>query len=202
MAEAVPELKRDSTMTVTAKEGEAFLEAQGKLHDDAKTRAQQKELDAEPNGEEKNETPTKLERTTTMQATAKEGSEIIGDEDLGKTRSETENKNEDSEANGDENGHNEASEEKPALKRDGTMAVTAAEGAEILGDHDTEAGTRAEAKAVKAAIEESVEQNGQAEDEEKPDLKRKSTMKATLEDGEEFLKRKKESNGTKQEATA
>ena len=43
-------------------------------------------------------------------------------------------------------------------------------------------GTRGETEAVKAAIEESVEdkQNGDTED-EKPDLKRKGTMQETIE---------------------
>lgn len=48
--------------------------------------------------------------------------------------------------------------------------------------HTVDGGTRGETEAVKAAIEESVEdkQNGNAED-EKPDLKRKGTMQETIE---------------------
>ena len=48
--------------------------------------------------------------------------------------------------------------------------------------HTVDGGTRGETEAVKAAIEESVEdkQNGNAED-GKPDLKRKGTMQETIE---------------------
>ena len=48
--------------------------------------------------------------------------------------------------------------------------------------HTTDGGTRAESKAVRAAVEESEEDklNGE-KDEEKPDLKRKGTMKETIE---------------------
>ena len=98
MAEEAPQLKRDSTMTVTAKvrerskarehrkicypkvpcnaiewlflflhqEGAQFLEEQGKVHEDAKTRAQQKELEES----EEEDAASKLKRTTTMAATA------------------------------------------------------------------------------------------------------------------------------------
>ena len=55
------------------KEGEAFLETQGKVHDDAKTRAQQKQKEENANCEEAEgeDSPNKLSRTTTMAATAK-----------------------------------------------------------------------------------------------------------------------------------
>lgn len=98
MAEEAPELKRDSTMTVTAKvrerskareyrkilirrfpatrlnrffssllqEGAQFLEEQGKVHEDAKTRAQQRELEES----EEEDAASKLKRTSTMAATA------------------------------------------------------------------------------------------------------------------------------------
>ncbi|CAB4013835.1 Hypothetical predicted protein, partial [Paramuricea clavata] len=45
MAEEVAKLERDNTMVATAKEGEAFLEAKGQVDEDAKTRAQQKEIE-------------------------------------------------------------------------------------------------------------------------------------------------------------
>ena len=56
------------------KEGEAFLENQGKVHENAKTRAQQKDIEENDNVEETGEeetSPNKLSRTTTMAATAK-----------------------------------------------------------------------------------------------------------------------------------
>lgn len=46
-------------------EGEAFLEEHGKVHDEAKTRAQQKEIE-----ETEEDSASKLKRTTTMAATA------------------------------------------------------------------------------------------------------------------------------------
>ena len=48
-----------------SQEGEAFLEQEGKVHEDAKTRAQQKELE-----ETEEDAASKLKRTSTMQATA------------------------------------------------------------------------------------------------------------------------------------
>ncbi|XP_031567020.1 HIV Tat-specific factor 1-like [Actinia tenebrosa] len=196
MADECAELKRDSTMTVTAKEGEAFLETKGKVDENAKTRGQQKEIEENKNDGE-GTSPNKLSRTTTMTATAKEGNEFIDGEELGKTRAQTDNlqeKEEFEEEATEENGNEAENEEKPAVKRAGTMVVTAEEGAALLEGHDAEAGTRAEAKAVKEAIEESAEQNGQKEDEEKPDLKRKSTMDASVEEGQEFIKKTKESD--------
>lgn len=98
--------------------------------------------------------------------------------------------------------------DKPAVKRDGTMVVTAAvrsvrvsakfvlnfayrryifpfqEGEKFLENegHTVDGGTRGETEAVKAAIEESEadKQNGEKE-EDKQDLKRKGTMQETVE---------------------
>lgn len=204
MAEETPALKRDSTMTVTAKEGEAFLEEHGKVHEDVKTRAQQKELE-----ETEEDATTKLKRTSTMAATAQEGSDLLGDGERGKTRSETAalkdaEDDEDAEENSDEeNGDcEENGAEKPAVKRDGTMVVTASEGEKFLEEtgHTIDGGTRGETDAVKAVLEQSEadEPNGNKED-EKPDLKRKGTMQETIEEGEEFLKKQKTTNGDHQE---
>jgi len=164
------------------------------------------------------ETP-ELKRDSTMAATAKEGAEILKGEDLGKTRAESaakkadEENNEEKQPNGDSEPSSSNEDEKPAVKRDGTMVATAAEGEEFLkaAGHEADASTRGEAAAVKAAIEESEkeQENGQTEEEskeeeEKPDLKRKSTMAETVEEGEEFLKRQKcdssESNKVEAEA--
>ncbi|XP_066028647.1 cilia- and flagella-associated protein 251-like [Pocillopora verrucosa] len=212
MAEEAPALKKDSTMVVTAKEGEEFLEEHGKVHEDAKTRAQQKELE-----ENEEDAASKLKRTSTMAATAQEGSDLLGDEERGKTRSETAAMKEtDEEGDQEESGEDDDEEDeeeangnceenagdKPAVKRDGTMVVTAAEGEKFLENegHTVDGGTRGETEAVKAAIEESEadKQNGEKE-EDKQDLKRKGTMQETVEEGEEFLKRQKTSNGDHQD---
>ncbi|XP_078372520.1 uncharacterized protein LOC144656162 [Oculina patagonica] len=213
MAEEAPELKRDSTMTVTAKEGEQFLEEHGKVHEDAKTRGQQKELEEI----EDEDAAAKLKRTSTMAATAQEGSDLLGDGERGKTRSETAAlKEADDEGEQEESGEDDEEEEdeeengnceengsdKPAVKRDGTMVVTASEGEKFLENagHAVDGGTRGESEAVKAAIEESEadKQNGNKDD-EKPDLKRKGTMQETIEEGEEYLKKQKTTNGDHQE---
>lgn len=199
-------------MVVTAKEGEEFLEEHGKVHEDAKTRAQQKELE-----ENEEDAASKLKRTSTMAATAQEGSDLLGDEERGKTRSETAAMKEtDEEGDQEESGEDDDEEDeeeangnceenagdKPAVKRDGTMVVTAAEGEKFLENegHTVDGGTRGETEAVKAAIEESEadKQNGEKE-EDKQDLKRKGTMQETVEEGEEFLKRQKTSNGDHQD---
>lgn len=199
-------------MVVTAKEGEEFLEEHGKVHEDAKTRAQQKELE-----ENEEDAASKLKRTSTMAATAQEGSDLLGDEERGKTRSETAAMKEtDEEGDQEESGEDDDEEDeeeangnceenagdKPAVKRDGTMVVTAADGEKFLENegHTVDGGTRGETEAVKAAIEESEadKQNGEKE-EDKQDLKRKGTMQETVEEGEEFLKRQKTSNGDHQD---
>lgn len=199
-------------MVVTAKEGEQFLEEHGKVHEDTKTRAQQKELE-----ENEEDAASKLKRTSTMAATAQEGSDLLGDEERGKTRSETAAMKEtDEEGDQEESGEDDDEEDeeeangnceenagdKPAVKRDGTMVVTAAEGEKFLENegHTVDGGTRGETEAVKAAIEESEadKQNGEKE-EDKQDLKRKGTMQETVEEGEEFLKRQKTSNGDHQD---
>ena len=148
MAEEVPKLERDNTMVATAKEGEAFLDAKGHVDQDAKTRAQQKEIEEITSAEEQSE----LKRTTTMAETAKEGKELLDGEELGKTRAQTKaekNGDAESEQNGkhDETNGKEAEgdsaknggeaaddedEEKAALKRTHTMEETVKEGEEFL----------------------------------------------------------------------
>lgn len=53
-------------------EGEQFLEEHGKVHEDAKTRAQQKELEEI----EEEDAASKLKRTSTMAATAQVRSKV------------------------------------------------------------------------------------------------------------------------------
>ncbi|XP_015779631.1 PREDICTED: eukaryotic translation initiation factor 5B-like [Acropora digitifera] len=198
MAEEAPTLKRDTTMTVTVKEGEAFLEEHPKVHGEAKTRAQQKEIE-----ESEEDASIKVKRTSTMAATAQEGSDLLGDEERGKTRSETAAKNtednKEEDKNIEENGDcEENGAEKPAVKRDGTMVVTASEGEKFLEEagHTIDGGTRGEVEAIKTALKESeADEENRNEDVEKPDLKRKGTMQETIEEGEEFLKKQKTSNG-------
>jgi len=200
MAEETHPLKRDSTMIVTATEGNAILEKLGKVDEDAKTRAQQKKIEDDS---EQEATP-KMERTTTMAATAKEGAEILDGAELGKTRGETaklEDENKEVKENEDDE------DEKPSLQRASTMPVTAKEGAAFLaasgGVFD---GTRSEAKkveeALKATEEEGKNSNGTTNDDEDESskLKRKGTMQATAEEGEEFLKRQKLAESDEKEA--
>lgn len=153
MSEETGKLERDNTMVATAKEGEAFLEAKGKVDEDAKTRAQQKEIEEITAEEEKGD----LKRTTTMAETAKEGKELLDGEELGKTRSQTKNEkngeesteapsengkesedkeeenndNENEAEEGETNG-NHAEDEKSPLKRTRTMEDTVKEGEEFL----------------------------------------------------------------------
>jgi len=155
MAEEAPAMKRDNTMVATAKEGEAFLEATGGVAEDAKTRAQQKEL-------ESTEEVPKLTKDNTMVTTAKEGAEILGDDELGGTRAETkaikdaeaaeedeedeEEEDEEGEEEDDdddeENGEEEAGDTNdapvPAVKRTHTMADTLQEGEEYLKRQKTD----------------------------------------------------------------
>lgn len=56
-------------------EGEQFLEEHGKVHEDAKTRGQQKELE-EIEEEEEEDAAAKLKRTSTMAATAQVRSKV------------------------------------------------------------------------------------------------------------------------------
>lgn len=184
MSEETPQLKRDTTMTVTAEEGAAFLEKHGKVDEDVKTRAQQKQVE-----EAVDETVPKLARTTTMAETAKEGEAILDGAELGKTRSETAKQDEDT-----------TEDEKPQIQRATTMEVTAKEGAEILeANGGVVDGTRSETKkiedAIKASEDDKVDEAAEPETngncEETAKLKRKSTMVATAEEGEEFLKKQK-----------
>jgi len=205
MSEEAPQLKRDSTMVVTAREGEAFLESCGKIDEDAKTRGQQKEIDAIT----EEVSPSKLKRATTMEVTASEGAELLAGEELGKTRSESNREQEEpSEENGaDENGHAEKDEEKPSLQRVGTMQVTAEEGTQFLEKqgHTTDARTRGEAAAENENGDEKSEETAESAEETEPTekapapLKRTHTMAETVKEGEEFLKRQKTDDDTNAE---
>nr|XP_002733756.1 PREDICTED: caldesmon-like [Saccoglossus kowalevskii] len=179
MAEEQPQLTRDSTMKVTAQEGEAFLETQGKPDESAKTRGQQKEIE-KITEEEK----PKIQRDSTMVETAKEGKEFLGDVVISGTRSETKAVTDaidvTEKAEKDESAANE--EEKPTVTRTGTMVATAEEGKAFL-----------EREGFDASAEK--KDDAEAEDEEAKALKRTHTMAETVKEGEEFVKRQKTSNG-------
>jgi hypothetical protein len=77
MGDGVPGLKRDTTMSATAKEGAEFLKSQG--HDeptvvdaDVKTRGQKRELE-----EITTEPPPKVARAKTMAVTAEVGRHLV-----------------------------------------------------------------------------------------------------------------------------
>ncbi|PIK49444.1 putative nucleolin [Apostichopus japonicus] len=168
MADSAPELKRDSTMKATAEEGAEFLKRQGG-EDLVYTE------DAEK---------PKLTKDTTIQATVKEAEKIL----------ENENIDEDAKTRGDQERIDaaKAESEPPKVPRENTMVATAAEGKEILGDEEV-GETRAQTKVIKEAAE--VTAGGDAKEENEASLKRTSTMADTIQEGEEFLKKQKTSNG-------
>ncbi|KAJ8022076.1 hypothetical protein HOLleu_39466 [Holothuria leucospilota] len=171
MSEGTPELKRDTTMKATAEEGAEFLKRQG--NEDLVYK------------EEGDDDKPKMPKDTTIQATVKEAEKIL----------ENENIDEDAKTRGDQERIDaaKAESEPPKVPRDNTMVTTAAEGKEIIGD-EAVGETRAQTQAMKDSAEE-VTAGGDAKEDNEASLKRTSTMAETIQEGEEFLKKQKTSNG-------
>ncbi|CAH1775029.1 unnamed protein product [Owenia fusiformis] len=159
-------MTKDNTMLVTAKEGEALLEASGKPDPDAKTRGEQKKIDEIQAEEAEAEEPTpkkpRISKDTTMKATASEAKGILGKEKLGDTRQGT-----------------KAKRERGTPKRASTMAKTMAEGQALLANEkelspDASSGRRTRSQTRSPA---------------KPAIKRAGTMQQTAKEGKEYLKR-------------
>jgi len=136
-SEATPKMERTTTMAATAKEGADLLDG-AEL---GKTRGETAKLEEEAKedeGEDEDEKPS-LQRASTMQVTAKEGAELLAASGgvVDGTRSETKkveeamkaNEEENQSANGTSNDENDG---EGALKRKGTMQLTAEEGEEFL----------------------------------------------------------------------
>lgn len=188
-----PGLKRDSTMAVTAQEGEAFLENQGMkvTEDEAKTRAQKEKLDEIEKEEEKEEDekeekeedeggePAKVTRTGTMVATAEEGTRLLdGSGELGGTRSQTAVVKETEEESKMDTTTEEETTAKPAVVRDSTMVTTAQEGAALLEGEKLEK-TRGQTKEAAAAVTASKTTPTK--------VKRSTTIAKTAEDSTQIL---------------
>lgn len=211
-------------MAVTAQEGEAFLKSQGMevTDDDVKTRGQKEKLDEITSETPANDEPPKpaVARQGTMAVTAQEGKELLGDEELEKTRGQTEALKE----------AVATSPEKPHIPRDNTMVTTAQEGQQLLGGQELEktrqqtaeaeaqksppakvkrtttiAQTTTEASSYILGEEARAKTRAQTRklsesEEKKPAVKRTSTMAQTAKEGEEFLAREAKRTKTDEEA--
>ncbi|XP_064383839.1 uncharacterized protein LOC135332856 [Halichondria panicea] len=128
--------------------------------------------------------PTSLKREGTMQVTAQEGEAFLESQgmkvtdDDAKTRAQKEKLEEIT---------TPSNEDKPRIPREGTMAVTAKEGKELLGD-----GSYEKTRQQTAASNEETSANG---DESKPRIPRDNTMVVTAQEGEQLL------DGEKREKT-
>ncbi len=128
------ELKRDTTIDVTIKEGKEFLESTRQK----KSPVNENESDSESSNEDGDDVPT-LERDTTMAATVKESKAILGEDDeYEKTRSGTASLKESITKSSQETSEPNGDTDKPKLPRDGTMKVTAKEAKDYLGEEDRE----------------------------------------------------------------
>ncbi|XP_071945071.1 uncharacterized protein [Antedon mediterranea] len=185
MADEQPQLKRDGTMQVTAKEGIEYLKREGKEDLIPETNS---------NGNTPDDDKPEIPRDGTMQATLKDGKEFL-ESTGGQLPEEVRTR-------GDQEKLAEAEDDVPAVVRDNTMVATAKAGDEFLGEDKPLGETRTQSKAIAEAQdeengEEDEDEDSKDEEEEEDEavaLKRTHTMAETLEEGEAFLKKKK-SNG-------
>lgn len=205
MADEKTSLTRDGTMQATAKEGISFLEAAGKT-----TLLEEQGLkDPEPDAPAKDK-KSKLAKGTTMIGTAKEAEKILGD-----------NKPDaDAMTRGQQKQIDALNKEAPStpkkakLTKDSTMAATAKEGKELLGNEklgDTRQETKRKtpekpavkktntiAKTIAEAawtvpdinVDEGRKTRSQTSGKPAPP-KRDGTMQKTAEEGKAFVKGKK-----------
>ncbi|XP_033642310.1 glutamic acid-rich protein-like [Asterias rubens] len=189
MADSAPQLVRDNTMTVTAKEGVEFLKSQGADH-------------LVPEDPDK----PQVQRDSTIQATVKDSEAILKDANIDqdiRTRGEQQRLQDITEEGKDD--------EPPRVPRDLTIKETTKEAQGFLGDTpigETRSQTQQMVKTTEEEEDDEEEEededddgveddlvdevgNGDEEDDDVPNLKRTHTMAETLEEGEDFLKRQK-----------
>ncbi|KAL4221692.1 hypothetical protein ACF0H5_019947 [Mactra antiquata] len=173
MASSKPDLTRDGTMQVTAKEGIAMLKAAGK-----DTLLEMQGL------KDPEEDKPAVNRATTMESTAKEGQSLLAGASLdpdattrGQQRKLDELKEEEDEA---------PAPKKPKMSKATTMVNTAKEAKDLLGANapDADALTRGQQKKI---------ENIQAEkpSPKKPKLSKNTTMAATAKEGTALLEGQK-----------
>ncbi|XP_033095420.1 uncharacterized protein LOC117100000 [Anneissia japonica] len=188
MAEEQPQLKRDGTMQVTAKEGIEYLKRQGKEDLVPETNANGDKTDSS-NGDK-----PAVPREGTMEATIKDGERFLestGGELPEEVRTRGDQEKIDSEQ--------KEESDLPPVVREGTMVATAKAGDEFLGDDKPLGETRQQSKAIADAEEEENGDEGENDEDsneadegdETAALKRTHTMAETLEEGEAFLKKQK-----------
>ncbi|XP_071110088.1 uncharacterized protein [Haliotis cracherodii] len=219
MTDAKPSLARDGTMQVTAKEGIDYLESAG--HDKLlKLQGLKPEEDA-ASGSNKSGLP----RDSTMAVTAKEGEQFLeaagGTVDADALTRSQQKKIEEIQSETSE----EPSPKKPKMSKEGTMAVTAKEGKDLLNNEKL-GDTRQETKARKGratpkregtmakTMQEAKSLLGDddlsggrrtrsrargAAPPAKPPVKRAGTMQKTAKDGKEFLNRSRKSKKEEEE---
>ena len=122
----------------------------------------------------------KLERAGTMQVTAEEGKEFIGDQTLEKTRGATAQLQDTLKQSENDKELDQAEEDKPSLTRATTIQATTEEAKEILGEETRE-------KTRKQTREERASGSSQENDKEKASLQRTTTMAATAQEGAVIL---------------
>lgn len=179
-----PKMERAGTMQVTAEEAKEILGDEPLEKTRGATATLQEALKANDDEETEEKTDDQekpsLARASTMQVTADEAKEILGDEERGKTRRKTQAREERASSSSQDN-----DKEKPSVQRTKTMAATAQEGAELIGDENL-GKTRSQT---------------QKQTPTKPAPKRTSTMAQTAADGEEFLKRTKTDSSSDEPTT-
>eukprot|EP00800_Vazella_pourtalesii_P020875 TRINITY_DN7569_c1_g1_i1.p1 TRINITY_DN7569_c1_g1~~TRINITY_DN7569_c1_g1_i1.p1 ORF type:complete len:221 (-),score=42.71 TRINITY_DN7569_c1_g1_i1:150-749(-) len=118
----------------------------------------------------------KMERTGTMQATAEEGKEFLGDQKLEKTRGATATLQDAIKQSENESEDNNT--DKPSLARATTIQATTEEAKEILGDEQRER-TRKQTRDER--------ESASSQDNDKASLQRSSTMVQTAQEGAAIL---------------
>ena len=122
----------------------------------------------------------KMERAGTMQVTAEEGKEFIGEQALEKTRGATALLQEGIKQSENDKDSDENDDDKPSLPRSTTIQATTEEAKGILGEEVRE-------KTRKQTREERASGSSQENDKDKASLQRTTTIAATTQEGAVLL---------------
>lgn len=174
MASAKPELTRDGTMQVTAKEGIALLQAAGK-----DTLLEMQGL--KPPADDKPDDKPGVTRDTTMEATAKEGQSLLAGANIDPDAATRGQQKKLEEIQEDEA---PAPAKKARMTKATTMVNTAKEAKNLLGDAapDEDAHTRGQQKKI-----ENIQAEKEKTEPKKPKLAKNTTMAATAKEGAALL---------------
>jgi len=186
-------LKRQGTMDKTASEAEKYLGRGTKKRGRPSSRSASPKKTATKRAassspKKKKVSPKKIKRQGTMAVTAAEGEKFVDHESTPKKKSPSPKRKSPSPKKKSPSPKKAKKEEPKKIKRQGTMAVTAAEGGDFLAKEDEKEKEKEEEE--KEDDEDKPKKRGAKKKDDSPSkLKRQGTMAVTATEGQAFVKK-------------